>query len=59
MTVIAYQVGAGLTELLTPTNGSLMAILLAAGVSFQKWIRFALVGTLLVALVGIVGMIAF
>jgi uncharacterized ion transporter superfamily protein YfcC len=54
--VVAYQVGAGLTELLTPTNGSLMAILLAAGVSYQRWIRFALAGTLIVALVGIAGM---
>jgi uncharacterized ion transporter superfamily protein YfcC len=58
-TVMAYQTGAGLTELLTPTNGSLMAILLAAGVPFQRWIRFALVGTFLVAVVGIVGMLAF
>jgi uncharacterized ion transporter superfamily protein YfcC len=58
-TVMAYQIGAGLTELLTPTNGALMAILLSAGVTFQRWIRFALVGTLLAALVGIAGMIAF
>ena len=44
VTVLAYQTGAGLTELLTPTNGALMAVLLAAGVSYQKWMRFALVG---------------
>ena len=44
VTVMAYQTGAGLTELLTPTNGALMAILLAAGVSFERWFRFALVG---------------
>jgi uncharacterized ion transporter superfamily protein YfcC len=59
VTVMAYQIGAGLTELLTPTNGALMAILLAAGVTFQRWIRFALVGVLLAALVGIAGMLAF
>jgi uncharacterized ion transporter superfamily protein YfcC len=58
-TVMAYQTGAGLTELLTPTNGALMAILLAAGVTFQRWIRFALVGTLLAALIGIAGILAF
>lgn len=58
VTVMAYQVGAGLTELLTPTNGSLMAILLAAGVPFSRWFRFAAVGVGLVAVVGIVGMIA-
>ena len=58
VTVMAYQIGGGLTELLTPTNGSLMAILLAAGVPFSRWFRFAAVGVGLVALVGIVGMIA-
>jgi uncharacterized ion transporter superfamily protein YfcC len=56
--VLAYQTGAGLTELLTPTNGALMAVLLAAGVPFGRWIRFASVGVLLALLVGIAGMIA-
>ena len=41
---MAYQTGAGLTELLTPTNGALMAILLAAGVPFGRWLKFAVVG---------------
>jgi uncharacterized ion transporter superfamily protein YfcC len=55
--VLAYQTGAGLTELLTPTNGALMAVLLAAGVPFGTWIRFSAVGILLPLLVGIVAMI--
>ena len=42
--VLAYQTGAGLMELLTPTNGALMAVLLSAGVPFQRWLRFAPVG---------------
>ena len=58
VTVLAYQTGAGLTELLTPTNGGLMAVLLAAGVPFSRWIRFAVVGVLLALIVGVVGMIA-
>jgi uncharacterized ion transporter superfamily protein YfcC len=58
VTVLAYQTGAGLTELLTPTNGGLMAVLLAAGVPFPGWIRFAIVGVLLALVVGVVGMIA-
>jgi len=57
--VLAYQTGAGLMELATPTNGALMAILLAAGVPFQRWIRFALGGLVLLTLVGIVGIIIF
>jgi len=42
VTVLAYQTGAGLCEMLTPTNGALMAILAAAHVPFQRWLRFAL-----------------
>ncbi|HSM59628.1 MAG TPA: hypothetical protein VK849_02475, partial [Longimicrobiales bacterium] len=41
VTVLAYQYGAGLCDLLTPTNGALMAILGVAGVRFEEWIRFA------------------
>src|SRR5438094_403548 len=51
--VLAYQTGAGLMELLTPTNGALMAILLAAGVPYQRWVRFTIGGVLLLAAIGI------
>jgi uncharacterized ion transporter superfamily protein YfcC len=51
--VIAYQTGAGLMEMATPTNGALMAILLAADVPFQQWLRFAVGGILLLVAVGI------
>ena len=52
-TVLAYQTGAGLTEMLTPTNGGLMAVLLATGVPYGRWIRFASVGVLLALAVGV------
>ncbi len=42
VTVLAYQYGAGLCELLTPTNGALMAIVAAAGVRYERWLRFVL-----------------
>lgn len=42
VTVLAYQYGAGLCEVLTPTNGALMAMLAAAGVRYEEWLRFAL-----------------
>ncbi len=42
VTVLAYQFGAGLTDLITPTNGALMAILAAGGVEFQVWMKFVL-----------------
>jgi uncharacterized ion transporter superfamily protein YfcC len=41
VTVLAYQYGAGLTDLLTPTNGALMAMLAACGVRYDQWLRFA------------------
>jgi uncharacterized ion transporter superfamily protein YfcC len=56
--VLAYQTGAGLMELLTPTNGALMAVLLAAGVPFQKWIRFVAGGVALAAIIGIASIAA-
>jgi uncharacterized ion transporter superfamily protein YfcC len=40
VTVLAYETGAGLCELVTPTNGALMAILAAAGVRYEDWLRF-------------------
>ena len=55
--VVAYQMGAGLTELLTPTNGAMMAVLLAAGVPYQRWLRFALVGVAITVGVGIAGIV--
>ncbi len=50
VTVLAYQYGAGLCELITPTNGALMAMLAASGVRYEEWLRFAgaLFGVLLV-----------
>ena len=51
VTVLAYQYGGGVCELLTPTNGALMAILAAAQVRYEDWLRFAL--PLLVALLAL------
>ena len=40
VTVLAYQYGAGLCELVTPTNGALMAVLAAARVPYDRWLAF-------------------
>src|SRR5712691_222889 len=56
--VLAYQTGGGLTELIWPTNGALMAVLLAAGVPYQKWIRFVIGGVVLATLLGVAGIAA-
>jgi uncharacterized ion transporter superfamily protein YfcC len=42
VTVLAYQYGAGLGDLITPTNGALVAVLAGAGVKFDRWFRFIL-----------------
>jgi uncharacterized ion transporter superfamily protein YfcC len=55
--VIAYQTGAGLMDMITPTNGALLAMILGAQVSYGRWLRFAIPGALLVALVGIAGIV--
>jgi uncharacterized ion transporter superfamily protein YfcC len=39
--VLAYQYGAGIMDLVTPSNGAIMAILAAAGVSYKEWIQYA------------------
>jgi uncharacterized ion transporter superfamily protein YfcC len=42
VTVLAYQYGAGLTELVTPTNGAIVAVAAAAGLKFGDWLTFAI-----------------
>jgi uncharacterized ion transporter superfamily protein YfcC len=63
-TVLAYQGGAGLTELVTPTNGAVVAVAAAAGVTFGEWLAFAVrlvailfvVTAVFVAIAAIVGL---
>ncbi len=57
VTVLAYQYGAGLCDLLTPTNGALMAILATGGVRYEQWVKFAVPLYLLVAALGMVGIV--
>ena len=41
VTVLAFQYGAGLCELITPTNGALVAVVAACGGRFDEWLRMA------------------
>jgi uncharacterized ion transporter superfamily protein YfcC len=50
--VLAYHYGAGLTDMITPTNGGLMAVLAAAGVRYDEWLRFVVPVWALLALLG-------
>ena len=42
VTVLAYQYGGVLCDLVTPTNGALMAVLATAGVRYDDWLRYAM-----------------
>ena len=56
--VLAYQTGAGLAELVTPTNGALMAVLFAAGVPYYRWLRFVAWGAGVLVVVGVLAIAA-
>ncbi|MEO5511148.1 MAG: YfcC family protein [Longimicrobiales bacterium] len=52
ITVLAYQIGGGLCDLLTPTNGSLMAVLAATTIRYDRWLRFAVPMWLMLMAIG-------
>ena len=49
VTVLAYQFGVGLVDLVNPTNGALLAMVAAVGVRLEEWWKFALPIMLLLA----------
>lgn len=42
MAVCAFQFGDGLSNIIFPTNGTMMACIVAAGIPFERWFRWAL-----------------
>ena len=50
VTVLAYQFGVGLADLINPTNGALLAMVAAVGIRLDEWWRFALPVAALLAL---------
>ena len=56
VSVIAYQTGGALSDAWIPTNGAMLAMLIAAKVPYGRWLRFCIPGLLLVSIVGFVGM---
>jgi uncharacterized ion transporter superfamily protein YfcC len=55
--VFAYQTGAGLSDMIVPSNGAVLAMLVGAQVTYGRWLKFAVPGALLVAVVGIIGIL--
>ena len=56
--VLAYQYTAVMMDLLSPTNGSLMAVIAIAGISFNKWFKFAFKIVLVIMGIGAAATIA-
>ncbi|MGH7585153.1 MAG: YfcC family protein [Gemmatimonadales bacterium] len=56
--ILAYQYGAGLADLVNPTNGALLAMVAAADVPFERWLKFALPLAGLTALLGAAAVLA-
>ncbi len=56
--VLAYQYGAVMADMIVPTNGALMAVITISGISYNKWLKFALKPLLLILLVGAIAIIA-
>jgi len=54
VTVLAYQYGAGLTDMIIPTSGALMAVLATAKVRYEEWIRWVLPYYGILLLLGVV-----
>jgi uncharacterized ion transporter superfamily protein YfcC len=57
-TVLAFTLGDGLSNIIIPTNGVLMAMLGLAGVPYEKWVRFVLPLFLIATVIGFVAMTA-
>ena len=55
--VLAFQYGAGICELITPTNAALVAILGASRVRFEDWLRFTIPLYLALVALGLVAVL--
>jgi uncharacterized ion transporter superfamily protein YfcC len=51
-TVIAYQLGDGFTNMITPTSGVLLGVLTVARIPYDKWFRWILPLIIILIIVG-------
>lgn len=51
---LAFMLGDGITNIITPTSGVLMAVLAVGGVKWTQWVRFAFPIMLMWVIVGII-----
>jgi uncharacterized ion transporter superfamily protein YfcC len=58
VTVLAYQFGVGLVDLVNPTNGALLAMVAAVGVRLEEWWKFAVPIMLVLAALAVAALAA-
>jgi uncharacterized ion transporter superfamily protein YfcC len=51
-TVMAYQLGDGFTNMITPTSGVLLGVLSVARIPYEKWFRWVLPLMIILILAG-------
>ncbi|MEB2779162.1 Na+/H+ antiporter NhaC family protein [Algoriphagus sp. C2-6-M1] len=55
--VLTYQYAGGLMDLITPTNGGMMAVIAAAGIKFNNWIAYLWKSYLLLMGLGLISVL--
>ncbi len=55
--VMSYQFPAGMMDLITPTNGGMMAVIAAVGVNYKDWISYIWKSFLLLMVLGLISVI--
>jgi uncharacterized ion transporter superfamily protein YfcC len=55
--VLTYQYPAGLMDLIIPNNGGMMAVIAAAGIAYNDWIRYIWKSWLLLLGIGLISSI--
>lgn len=55
--VLTYQYAAGLMDLITPTNGGMMAVIAAAGIKYNHWIGYLWKSWLLLMGLGLISVL--
>lgn len=55
--IMSYQYPAGLMDLVTPTNGGMMAIIAAVGVNYKNWVSYIWKSFLLLMVLGLISVI--
>ena len=55
--VMSYQYPAGLMDLITPTNGGMMAVIAAVGVNYKDWFSYIWKSFLLLMVLGLISVI--